>query len=478
MTRPAPVVGVVGGGLAGALTATHLLRFARSPLQVIVVERRGELGRGIAYSTDEDAHLLNVPMERMSAFCDQPSHFADWATVHTGHPQAPGAYLPRRLYGDYVQDVLAEQERFAQGGRLERIAGDVVDLCAGDRADAVEMVLSTGRRVACDRVVLALGNLAPPRPSWLIEDPRVIADPWARGAFEGCDEGTTLLVGTGLTAVDVALSLCRPGAQGKLVAVSGGGKLPFAQLPGRREHAPPPRFEPGPLSLADVRRRVRDHSARMESEGYDWRDVIDGLRPQISDLWRRLPPADRRRFVDVHSRAWELRRHRMAPEVAARVGMLRSEGRLSLMAGRVIGARSNGDAIEVELGPGTGARKHRDRPASPRTLTVDRVVACTGPCSDIAQTPDPLVRRLLATGWAAPDALGLGLCCGPRGELLNAAGRTHEHVYALGPLLRGELWETTAAGEIRTQAEQLASVLCATLGVARPGWVETRLRPR
>src|SRR3954471_729522 len=95
-------VAVVGGGAGGTLVAIHLLRQARSPFSIVLVERRSELGRGVAYSTREPDHLLNVPAGKLSALPDVPDHFARWA----GAPE--GAFVPRGRYGEYLEQTLQE----------------------------------------------------------------------------------------------------------------------------------------------------------------------------------------------------------------------------------------------------------------------------------------------------------------------------------------------------------------------------------
>ncbi|HEU4658350.1 MAG TPA: FAD/NAD(P)-binding protein [Capillimicrobium sp.] len=453
-----PVVGVVGGGLAGALTTVHLLRAAQLPLRVVLVDRSGSAGRGVAYATRDDAHLLNVPMERLSAFSADPDHFARWARATLDPSLAPGAYLPRRRYGDYVEAVLRDAERGAAHAVVERVRDEVVDLERTVPGAGVRLRMRSGARLDCDAVVLALGNLPAPAPPWLIDDPRVAPDPWAPGALDGPPARRTLLVGTGLTAVDAAISFAARDDAAEIVATSGCGRLPFAQLPGRRTVAPPPAVPDGPLPLPELVALVEGHIAEARAQGFDWRDAIDGLRPVIPELWRRLSLADRRCFVADHARAWELRRHRMAPEVAARIAELRAAGRLRLSTGRVVAMRATRREVEVEVVAADGRR----------IIAVDRVVVCAGPCADVARTPDPLVRRLLAGGWARPDALGLGLCGGPRAELRGDAGVLHDDVRVLGPVLRGQLWETTAVAEIRRQAERLALLLSEQLAQRRP----------
>jgi uncharacterized NAD(P)/FAD-binding protein YdhS len=75
--RRRPVVAILGGGASGSLAATALLE--RSDADVIVVEPRPRLGRGVAYSTPDPQHRLNVPAGSMSAYPDDPDHSAAMA---------------------------------------------------------------------------------------------------------------------------------------------------------------------------------------------------------------------------------------------------------------------------------------------------------------------------------------------------------------------------------------------------------------
>ena len=84
---------------------------------------------------------------------------------------------------------------------------------------------------------------------------------------------------------------------------------------------------------------------------------------------------------------------------------------------------------------------------------MDGVLDCTGGRATAA----PLVRTLVAQGIASLDALALGLRTNEHGALLAADGAPQERLYTLGPLRRGELYETTAVPEIRAQAQALAA---------------------
>ena len=432
-----PVIAVVGAGFCGTAAAIHLLRGAAPGSRVLLIERGSRSARGIAYGTGDPRHRLNVAAGRMSVLPHDPGDLVAWAGC------APEAFLPRARYGDYLGARLAEAAADSPA-RLERLQGEVV--AARDRGGALELRLRSGGTLACDRAVLALGWLPVAAP-WP-EEERVVTDPWAAGALgRAAQPGTTLVVGTGPTAVDVALTVtAEPGA--RVVAVSRNGRLPFPHLPGLRTPAPPPDFGSGVLRLRTAERIVRAHLARIALDGFDWRDGIDGMRPLLPGLWARLPERDRRRFLAGRMRPWEIRRHRLAPEVGAEVAGLRAAGRLEVHAGAVDGVRADGRRVELQLDDG-------------RLLRGDRVVLCTGAGGAVAGTTDRLVGDLLACGLAAPDALGLGLRTAPGGALLDRRGLASGRLWTLGPLRRGELWESTAVPELREQAATVAAEVLA-----------------
>src|SRR3954470_21447143 len=99
MTRTRRVA-IIGAGAAGTLVAIRLLTKAREPLDVVVINPTPHAGQGVAYSTQQPTHLLNVPAGRLSV-TDDPHHFATWANAQ------PGDFLPRASYGRYLGEVLA-----------------------------------------------------------------------------------------------------------------------------------------------------------------------------------------------------------------------------------------------------------------------------------------------------------------------------------------------------------------------------------
>lgn len=444
-SRTPGALAVIGGGAAGTLTAIAALW--RTRLAVTVVEPRPRLGRGVAYSTCDPVHRLNVPAGSMSAYPDHPDHFALWAAGHDADA-TPFSFLPRSDYGRYLADVLRQAASDVAPGRLTHVRASALSLQR--RAGAWSIGLEPAGELVADHVVLAVGQTptAPAGvPAELLEHPAYISDPWAGDALLTLPHGPILCLGTGLTAVDVALSAAEWSRRSTVLAISRHGLRPLAH---RAEGAPVwvPRLAAGhPATALGLLRAARAEVALAGTRGLDWRDVVNGLRPQVPTLWGALPERERRRLSERLGRHWEVHRHRLAPAVAARVGDLEREGRLRFAAARIEQVRPAGNLLAVEL---------RDRRGVRQTHVVAAVVNCSGAGFDAGS--NPLLAGLEAAGLCRRGPLGLGVGCDEHGSLLDAAGRP-TGVLTLAALRRGDLWETTSIPEIRQQAFQLAEVL-------------------
>ncbi|HJZ35919.1 MAG TPA: FAD/NAD(P)-binding protein [Solirubrobacterales bacterium] len=454
----APVVAIVGGGFAGTMTAAHLLRGPGGPLEVVLIDRAGTFGSGVAYGTDDPSHLLNVPAELMSAYCEQPLHFSGWLHRTTGK-RGPAEYVPRRLYREYLQSVLDDAERQAPAGRrLVKVAGSVGGVVPDD--DGLQLILGD-RKVRCDRLVLAVGWLAGRPPIDLPEDPRIAVDPWSEpAAREGSDADRVLVIGAGLTAVDQILSLATLNPNAKIVAASRSGALPSRHLPGLHLPAPPPQLPAEPVELTSMESLIKGHIDGMAARGHGWRETIDGLRPVTQALWGLLSEAGRRQFLSGPSGAWERHRHRMAPQVAARLDRLREEGRLTVISATV-------EAVTV--GPRELLVTLKDSTDGNRTDRFERILVCAGGGRDVTRSGNPLIEDLLRHELVSPDPLSVGLRASHAGVAVDGrTGLADGRIHVLGPLRRGELWESTAVGEIRVQARDVALDIGRALVSASP----------
>jgi len=204
---------------------------------------------------------------------------------------------------------------------------------------------------------------------------------------------------------------------------------------------------------------VRAEIGLAAALGQDWRTVVDGLRPRTPALWAALPEAERARLHRHALRYWEVHRHRMAPEVAGRIETLRRSGRLQVMAGRVVSVAATSGGAAVTVRPRGGRAAGAASPSAEVTIQAGAVIRCTGPTERLDSVGDPLLDGLFAGGDARPGPLGLGLAVDDDGRLLDRAGEPSDTLWALGPLRRGALLETTAIPEIREQAAALARIL-------------------
>lgn len=400
-------------------------QLARRSVASLLIDGSGREGLGTAYSTLEPQHLLNVRAEAMSAWPDDPGDFARVA----GDPKG---FAERRLFGRYLRQILDEA---VASGRVTIVPASAVG--ASRENGCWKLRLDDGASFEAAALALANGN-QPPEPMAAAEGAgeRFVNDPWsdesraavARLAEEG---GDVLIVGTGLTMVDMVLSLDAAGHRGRMIALSRRGLVPR----GHADVTPAPAEEVPSGELMALWRWLRRRSGEV-----GFRAAVDSLRPHSHALWQALGPRQQRRFIRHARPWWDVHRHRIAPQVAARLVELVGEGRLEVMAGRIRSMRPAQDALEVDISR---------RGGSGTTLQVRLAFNCTGPLGAIERTRDPLLRGLLDGGEVRVDALGIGLDVDHR-------SRAGDRLWALGPLTKGRYWEIVAVPDIRGQAAAVA----------------------
>lgn len=432
---------VIGGGYSGTLQAIQLLdRGAR----VTLIERGDRLGRGVAYSTCHADHLLNVRAAGMSAFPDRADHFAAWFEEQ-GEGDRNG-FAQRRSYGRYIAGLLAAAQEGA-GPRLAIRISEAVDVTSDGAGETVH--LAGGERIAADAVVLALGNLPAGAP-------RVVAaagltegihqpDPWSADIAAGLGpDDNVLLIGTGLTAIDAVVLLDSQGFRGRILAISRRGLLP-------RAHADQPIAPADPRDVPEPRCTALTRYVRARAAQVGWRVAVDSLRPATQALWAGASVAERRRFLRHLRPWWDVHRHRIAPEIAARLQGLIGQGRLEIAAGRIVSLRAEGAFAGLQWHPRGGK--------SERSLIVRRIVDCTGPQADITRAGEPLLDALLASGRIRTDRCRIGVDVDARCRTLSAGGVASDTLRAVGPISKGAFWEIVAVPDIRAQLSSVAEAL-------------------
>lgn len=446
---------MIGAGFTGTMTALHIMR--RTGRRVLLCERAPAIARGAAYSAGLPAHLLNVRAANMSAFSDEPNHFAEWLGSRPDyagevHETEAGTFVSRDLYGRYLTGLVRDSLASAEGAsRLRIVPEEVVDLAAA--GDGYVLTLAGGLRHRISAAVIAVGHLLPDatRPDCIVDNP------WATPFQEDLVGGKPVAVlGTGLSMVDIAIRLKLSGFRGPVVAISRRGLLPRSHV--RTAPWPVPRLAAAEQrSPARLVRRIRREIAIADGQGVAWQSVVDSLRPLTVALWRQLPESGQRTFLRHLRPWWDVHRHRMAPPIGTAIDDLVARGYLIVAAGHVIGIEAGERDATVTYRP-RGCREDV-------SLKVQKVINATGSLS-AGGVGDPLLVGLLRQGLARLDRHRLGLDVNDDLEIIDRDGRARPNLWALGPIVRGVFWECTAVPDIRRQAQELSARIAAGLDTA------------
>ncbi len=459
MSRTVDRIAVVGAGAAGSLFTAALARRIAADRQgataheVVLIDPAPGPVRGAAFGTLDRRHLLNVPASGMSYDPDDRFDFVHWCedqglilNVSDTYFFAPRLEWARYLRQRLIRDTARVKERLSVRQVHARAIGF-------DRDGAGLIVRTDGDEdVRVDRVVLATGlpsvgeDWAPEGP---VTHPRYVSDPWDSARFSAVLQGEkdVVVVGAGLTMVDVALSVLDSHPDRRVVAVSRTGVLPRAHAPEYLGEVVPDVRGWG-STTAEINAAAHAHISAVAQLQGNWRPGVDGIRYRVAELWGRLSEAERGVFLREVVRGWNVRRHRMPASSAAVIAEALASGRLEVRAMKVDAVDFGPERVTLTSGDGQSA-------------SGGWLVNCSGPRTDIRTLDNPAYDALLgATGgpaWGATDAHGLGVTTRD-GQVLTPEGQPTP-IWTLGALRRGELWESTAIPEIRQQAADLAAAL-------------------
>jgi uncharacterized NAD(P)/FAD-binding protein YdhS len=440
-------VAVLGAGFSATATIINLLEHLPPEKSIAVAGNDSRFGLGTAYSTFDDGHRLNVSAARMSLYADRPSHLVEWLDREQ-HPYGPEDFVPRRLYGKYIQDSLAKSlQQQDNRARVHFHGAEAIDC---ERLDCEEQVfnLGNGGSIEANHTVLCLGGTPAGLP--IAEDaidraarPYISVNAWGENWLERVEgQDTVFLLGAGLTTVDQVLSLKRQGHEGQIHILSRHGLTPQPhRVP--RSHPLEPVLVPGAHALSEmlhILRRETEHAA-------DWRPVIDGLRPVTQALWQKLNADERQRFFRHANAWWSVHRHRMAPEIASAFHEMQASGQVHVHAGWLQAIREYQGRARIA---------YRDRHTGTlRQISAAHFVNCTG-IEKCSISKVPLLKKMSAKAMIASDPMGLGLSITPESELIAPSGTTITNAYAMGPMAVGQFFEIFAVPDIRVQARKVA----------------------
>jgi uncharacterized NAD(P)/FAD-binding protein YdhS len=453
-------IAIIGGGFAGALTAIKLLDAATQPLDITVVERRAELGRGVAYSTTEVVHLVNGPANIFSLHPEDPEHLARWLSENGAENgwepphDVASSTPPRYLFGTYVRDELRRAIADARGRcTFRHIRSSAAHLRS--TPNNVQVTLANGDAIEADEVVLALGVFqAGPsaQEAPVASHPAFAANPWDPAALDRLADGKDILViGSSLSMVDAVASMEARGYRGSYQVISRRGQF----VEGRRNTEPARDFladRPLPATARSLLSLVKAERRAIAQVGGDWQGLPLAIRPHILSLWQKANDRERLRFTR-HLRAfWDVTAHRSAPDTHAAIERAVNEERLSHRSARLVELASDGDRIVATIRTRLGVE----------TSVFDGIIDCRGhQLHDWRRIADPFVQNLLASGEVRPHSTGFGIDATTDGALISREGHVHRNLSAIGHPLRGVAWESSSITEQRAQAIALADRLLA-----------------
>ncbi|MBI1312014.1 hydroxyacylglutathione hydrolase [bacterium] len=443
-------VAIIGGGFSGTMTAVNLARLSSQPVRIVVVNHRHPVGRGVAYGTPRAEHLLNVAARNMSAVPDHPDHFVDWLRTRVEYaslpePQIRETYAPRRVYGDYLRSLLfnyVDPLDDHHPAHIELIDGEAVDVIPEPGGGAT-VSIEDGCSVLADRVLLATGNQPPSGIGSTGESfahPAYVAEPWSNWHQQLPEPGSDIIVlGTGLSMVDVFLTLGELNWSGNIIAISRNGMIPQAHFRGIEypNFLPP---DPEQLNLQQWVTLMEQHCEQLRRIGENPGIIVDRLRPHTQRIWRSLSLDEKQAFLRQYAPRWNVIRHRIAQPIHQSLTEALTSSRLRVVRGSITELSDCQQNVGVNVKCLDGVD---------RTFEGSLVINCTGPNAGFSQSTLPLFQNLLQRGLIRPDELDMGIDVGPDFTVTGRDGENSSFLFAIGPLMKGTLWETTAVPELR-----------------------------
>lgn len=459
-------VAIVGGGFSGTMLVVQLVKMLPPylNLHLTIIEKTGKFAQGLAYSTKDPYHFLNVRANRMGAFSKDPQHFYHWLlenedTWKSEFPNlkiTPDSYLPRILYAHYLKSLLeeAKQEAALKKIKLTFISEEAKDIELLDPS-SIKILLSDQKFVIAKAIVLATNvpsiqnfeideglseeiytdNIWSPKPNSIL----------TFNSFSRLNEKTRVaIIGSGLTMVDVAISLIEKGYEGEIIVISKKGNLPAYHVEKNENISSPFNLEKMPNNVLALYGLVRKEIRLAEKKGTDWRAVFDALRPITLTLWERLPLNEQKKFVRHVLPIWNKCRHRIPVESYRILKSFMTKKKIHFIKGSVRSIQCKNMKANIITFEG-------------KNIEADYVLNCSGPLLDVHKNPNLLLKNLLKKKIIQANPLKLGIVAD---EHYKVVGNQNLPIYALGQLLYGQKLESLAVPELRDQCASIAKELC------------------
>lgn len=448
-------VAIVGAGFSGTMVLINLIQLLEHSVHLTIIEKSGRFAEGVAYSTTEKCHILNVTAKDMGAFADNPNHFYEWLQNNKplwedkfpGVTIQPLTFAPRMLYALYLKRLFKEALREAEKKQItvECITGEVTSI---DSSSTLEV---DGKPLIHAKAIVLASNI--PTSKSLISESNLanyVPNIWQAASETPLKKNidkelTTVIIGTGLTMVDAFLSLKNHGYKGKIIAISKTGTLQESHGHLPIEIPPTPIDETTtPLTAANLLKILRHAVKQAKNEGRQWQGIWQAIRPHTIPTWMHLPLKEKSRVTRYLLSLWSKYRHRIPEEVNSQLQSAIQSGQLKIESGKVIGIKQTPTVLEVII---------KDK----KPLAADFVLNCSGAEINLKHTTSPLLQNLIKNKLIQVHPLNLGIQADS--NTFKVKNSHNLPIYVIGQLLIGELLETVAVPELRKQSKTVADQL-------------------
>lgn len=447
---------IIGGGLSGALTALSLGSGRDERLQIMIIEKNdAQLFKGLAYSSDLNHQPLNVPASGMSLLIDEPDHFLKWLNQNThitglsAGEITPDTFISRKVFGAYLSETISVALK-ASHHEIALIQDEAV--AVQKEQNNYTLKLASGKLIEANKIIIATGNQDTDFPysvdPILKENGNLISNPWAKHIIESIDaKAPILIIGAGLTMVDLLINLRQNNHTGKITIVSRRGFLPLPHKMG--QHWQLKTKQPEKINLKNILQFVHHEVELAKAANIGWQSVIDAIRPYLPQWWRGLTLSERTRLMRHLKPYWEIHRHRIPVDSHNFIQRELAAGTTALYGGKIIHIAAGQDNMaDVSF----SCRKTNEQ----KQFHVKHIINCIGPLTDLKKSKLPLWQNLLQSGMVDTDYFNSGISCNAKGHIIDTKGQPDSNIFVIGNLRKGAEFESVAIRELRIQAKDIA----------------------
>jgi uncharacterized NAD(P)/FAD-binding protein YdhS len=457
-------------------------------VEIIVFEKKNRVGLGVPYDSNETCYRINLKKEVMEPIPGETGSFSSW--VNSTQELKNTDFPPRHYFGRYLESSahLMQQEAAKLGLKITFLTEhDVVDIKPLENAQFEIHALYKNLPTIhiFNEIILSLSHLPTSNFTHLIGQAGYQHNPWASHSYDAFDSNDAIcILGSKLTAIDIALKLQEMKHQGTIYMVSRSGLLPtikgetssyvlhylipenfrklvandalpiklgmlISLLEQELSHYLGRIFTIDTFIQHAVKRspieRIDQEINKIEAGYSDWQKILSVFYQCISRMWPLLSVDDQRLFNAQYSRLFMTYLCSVPLESAYKIQAMLVSGQLQVL--------KDFSAIDFENS------SYRIEFKSGGPIFTNNVINATGSGTDLTQVP--LLKNMLKSGLISKHELG-GIRVNSRTlQVIDKTGVMSPHIYAMGDLVKGACFTIVEVGRVAEQAKTIIqNILC------------------